>query len=58
MKGFISDAAKDVWDIFEKTGSVSAYLLYSAIQNSSEKELIAAENSYENKYNQDSGMEL
>lgn len=40
MENFVCDNAKTVWQIFEKTGSISAYLLFSAIQHGKYQNLV------------------
>lgn len=53
MEHFVSENAKKVWDIFTKTGSISAYLLYSAIQHGKYQDLV-----FDDTQDKDGGMEL
>lgn len=53
MEDFVCDNAKTLWKIFEKTGSVSAYMLFSAIQYGKYQDLYTDDNK-----NFDEGMEL
>lgn len=53
MENFVSEDAKKVWDIFTKTGSISAYLLYSAIQHGKYQDLVI-----DDTQEKDGGMEL
>lgn len=53
MEHFVSENAKKVWDIFTKTGSISAYLLYSAIQHGKYQDLVL-----DDTQDKDDGMEL
>ena len=58
MDKFVSDSARDVWRMFEKTGykSLNLYSLYSAIQHGKYKDLYIDE-SYSNSLNS-GGLEL
>ena len=37
--GFVSDAARELWEIFKKTGDINVYRLYHAVQYSDDKKL-------------------
>lgn len=51
MGNFICDNSKRLWEIFEKTGSPSAYLLFSAVEHGKYQDL------YDTQI-YDKGMEL
>ncbi len=53
MENFVCDNAKTLWKIFEKTGSVSAYMLFSAIQYGKYQDLYTTDDKI-----LDEGMEL
>lgn len=51
MENFVSSNARDLWKIFEKTGNVGVYMLYSAVQTGKYADLV-------DSYSNDGGMEL
>lgn len=53
MDNFVSENAEKVWNIFTKTGSIPAYLLYSAIQHGKYQDLVL-----DDTQDKDGGMEL
>lgn len=55
MENFVSDLSKNLWNLFEKTGNINVYMLYSAVQHTPEHVLDKWEN-YDN--NKEQGMGL
>lgn len=55
MENFVCDNAKKLWELFSQTGSISAYLLYSALQHGKYQDLVLDE---DKKTEQEDYMEL
>lgn len=53
MENFVSPCARDLWNVFSKTGNVGVYMLYNAVQTGKYANLYI-----DNSYTNDGGMEL
>lgn len=56
MDKFVCENAKELWNLFAKTGKTNIYSLYCAVQHGKYKDLYLQEDSH--SFSNDGGMEL